>query len=75
MTRKDCVCGRVGFEKCPVHGDPVKGPALMDEEFMDLVVRNRGAIQEVFFPAKDAIDIATFPFRKPGRPRKAGGAA
>lgn len=67
MTRKECVCGRMGFEKCPVHGDPVRGPAVTDEEFMELVVRNRGAIQEVFVGGE------VVPIRKLGRPRSKGG--
>ncbi len=48
MTRGVCVCGKVGYTKCTVHGDPLKGVGVTDGEFKELIVRNKGAILEVF---------------------------
>ena len=44
MTRNVCVCGKVGYTKCPVHGDPLKGPAITDEEFLEMVERHKEKI-------------------------------
>ena len=48
MTRGICVCGKVGYAKCTVHGDPVKGVGVTDGEFKELIVRHKGAILEIF---------------------------
>jgi hypothetical protein len=48
MTRGICVCGKAGYVKCTVHGDPVKGVGVTDGEFKELIVRHKGAILEIF---------------------------
>lgn len=69
MTRGICVCGKVGYVKCTVHGDPLKGPAVTDEEFKELIVRHRGAILEIFTGGE------VVPIKKIGRLIGKGGAA
>ena len=48
MTRGVCVCGKEGYQRCTVHGDLLKGIGVTDAEFMELIVRNKGAVLEVF---------------------------
>lgn len=48
MTRGVCVCGKEGYTRCTVHGDPLKGVGVTDAEFVELIVRNKGAVLEVF---------------------------
>jgi len=64
MTRGICVCGRLGYMKCTVHGDPVKGVGVTDGEFKELIVRHKGAILEIFAGGE------VVPMKKIGRPRK-----
>jgi len=69
MKRGECVCGKLGYTKCTVHGDPIKGVGLTDEEFTVLVARNRGAVLELF-----QIPDSVLPTKKIGRPRGKRGA-
>ena len=66
MTRGICVCGKVGYMKCTVHGDPVKGVGVTDGEFKELIVRHKGAILEICMGGE------VVPIRKLGRPAKGG---
>lgn len=66
MTKRKCTCGMTGYPRCPVHGDNIRGVGVTDDEFIDLVARNKGAVLEIFKAGE------VIPIKKCGRPRKGG---